>query len=647
MGIHSTDIRTPISPSSAVGLNTTSALANYATEAGHRDSEIELEEFLYIHETTQGRLVGMPSDFALLLQNNTTKRNPNPVLDHAFNEPQRVRHSALRVCLPPPGRSSRGCGAQSPPSSLSRNGCRSPRTGIGTPEVHLRCSRDVWCSCLHGTPGSGPYYGGYRSPANTNNTRGVENITVKISFVHEKTDISKLMIIPRDLSVLTNLWAKELKRNKKITLKNQALKRVLQAPNNSAKEVECDQMRMTCRPDRVKCMQQGLAEILDYIFQDATFFTKYLRNLQVGNTVKITTSQDKIFMVLLTQRVLNQWDASRPRLARGSRYFRDVSAGIPESTEQGRIPSPVYTSNPPPSPPSKSPSPSSPMASLVLTDSSQLTAKSFKMLPDQIMYTYAEPYDLQKHEAYPNLRGGRVDNHFGKTILNISNQDPSLDLPVIDSLVYCECDVLNHAATEAEQDIATVPKVIFDCEGWSIYSSPMASLVLTDSSQLTSDSQYLDCLVPSCTSMNQEDANKQVEGHQLKTFVPTSSNTPRERELPSQVKILGRVDSGLKGITDVPGQEKQRHLSDGSRVGHAAQRQNGQGLGFKLMNGGEGHMQMIKVPAFLARKSPLLYSIKYPHSPPPTLIYQRDEGDEVVGIEKAEGLPSFRDHTRG
>nr|CAD7258229.1 unnamed protein product [Timema shepardi] len=40
---------------------------------------------------------------------------------------------------------------------------------------------------------------------------------------------------------------------------------------------------------------------------------------------------------------------------------------------------------------------SSPMASLVLTDNSQLTAKSFEKLLDQIMYTYAEPYDLQKH----------------------------------------------------------------------------------------------------------------------------------------------------------------------------------------------------------------------------------------------------------
>nr|CAD7451831.1 unnamed protein product [Timema tahoe] len=39
---------------------------------------------------------------------------------------------------------------------------------------------------------------------------------------------------------------------------------------------------------------------------------------------------------------------------------------------------------------------SSPMTSLVLTDSSQLTAGGFKKLPDQIMYPYAEAYDLQK-----------------------------------------------------------------------------------------------------------------------------------------------------------------------------------------------------------------------------------------------------------
>nr|CAD7416711.1 unnamed protein product [Timema poppensis] len=39
----------------------------------------------------------------------------------------------------------------------------------------------------------------------------------------------------------------------------------------------------------------------------------------------------------------------------------------------------------------------SPMASLVPSDSSQLTTDGFEKLPDQIMYLYTEPYDLQKH----------------------------------------------------------------------------------------------------------------------------------------------------------------------------------------------------------------------------------------------------------
>nr|CAD7460321.1 unnamed protein product [Timema tahoe] len=47
---------------------------------------------------------------------------------------------------------------------------------------------------------------------------------------------------------------------------------------------------------------------------------------------------------------------------------------------------------------------SSPMTSLVLTDSSQLTADGFEKLPDQIMYPYVEPYDLQKHVSNPSKK---------------------------------------------------------------------------------------------------------------------------------------------------------------------------------------------------------------------------------------------------
>nr|CAD7256619.1 unnamed protein product [Timema shepardi] len=53
------------------------------------------------------------------------------------------------------------------------------------------------------------------------------------------------------------------------------------------------------------------------------------------------------------------------------------------------------------------------MASLVLTDSSQLTVDSFKKLPDQITDPYAEPDDLQRHivclfNTEPKLRYARA-----------------------------------------------------------------------------------------------------------------------------------------------------------------------------------------------------------------------------------------------
>nr|CAD7265016.1 unnamed protein product [Timema shepardi] len=80
---------------------------------------------------------------------------------------------------------------------------------------------------------------------------------------------------------------------------------------------------------------------------------------------------------------------------------------------------------------------SSPVASLGLTDSSQLTSDGFEKLPDLIMYPYAEPYYLQKHveleEVYPHLRGGRVENHLGKTTPSSPDRNSNLDLPVLSS----------------------------------------------------------------------------------------------------------------------------------------------------------------------------------------------------------------------
>nr|CAD7424816.1 unnamed protein product [Timema monikensis] len=63
---------------------------------------------------------------------------------------------------------------------------------------------------------------------------------------------------------------------------------------------------------------------------------------------------------------------------------------------------------------------SSPMASLVLTDSSQLTSDSQHL-----------------EEVNPNLRGGRVENH------------SNLDLPVLGSIVQHDTSALANYATEA------------------------------------------------------------------------------------------------------------------------------------------------------------------------------------------------------
>nr|CAD7459209.1 unnamed protein product [Timema tahoe] len=54
----------------------------------------------------------------------------------------------------------------------------------------------------------------------------------------------------------------------------------------------------------------------------------------------------------------------------------------------------------------------------------------------------------QYSEVYLHLRGGRVDNHFGKPTLSTPNRDSNLDLPIINSLVYCESSTLDHVTTE-------------------------------------------------------------------------------------------------------------------------------------------------------------------------------------------------------
>nr|CAD7402685.1 unnamed protein product [Timema cristinae] len=66
---------------------------------------------------------------------------------------------------------------------------------------------------------------------------------------------------------------------------------------------------------------------------------------------------------------------------------------------------------------------SSPMNSLVLTENSQLTADGFEKLPDQMMYPYAEPYDLQKHVSILLLAPHHAEE---KALRNLSRDNPTM-----------------------------------------------------------------------------------------------------------------------------------------------------------------------------------------------------------------------------
>nr|CAD7437885.1 unnamed protein product [Timema bartmani] len=69
----------------------------------------------------------------------------------------------------------------------------------------------------------------------------------------------------------------------------------------------------------------------------------------------------------------------------------------------------------------------SPMASLVLTESSQPTADGFEKLPDQIMYPYTEPNDLQKHAQFQQA-SEFLQNEMGQTVNRASRDKIPINL---------------------------------------------------------------------------------------------------------------------------------------------------------------------------------------------------------------------------
>ncbi|CAG2058697.1 unnamed protein product [Timema podura] len=83
---------------------------------------------------------------------------------------------------------------------------------------------------------------------------------------------------------------------------------------------------------------------------------------------------------------------------------------------------------------------SSPMASLVLTDSSQLTSDS-QNLGSVPPFAWRESERERERE--------KMENHLGKSTFSTPNQDSNSDIHGIVCVVYCKSDALNHATTES------------------------------------------------------------------------------------------------------------------------------------------------------------------------------------------------------
>nr|CAD7593802.1 unnamed protein product [Timema genevievae] len=87
--------------------------------------------------------------------------------------------------------------------------------------------------------------------------------------------------------------------------------------------------------------------------------------------------------------------------------------------------------------------------SCVATSAALSSSRSVSLL------TCPDLLNIGSQKVDSQLHGGRVENHFGKSTLTTPNLDLNINLLVIDSLVYYEVSVLDHAATEA----ASIPQV--------------------------------------------------------------------------------------------------------------------------------------------------------------------------------------------
>nr|CAD7573492.1 unnamed protein product [Timema californicum] len=140
------------------------------------------------------------------------------------------------------------------------------------------------------------------------------------------------------------------------------------------------------------------------------------------------------------------------------------------------------------------------MASLVLTDSSQLTSDSQHLASDEGRTRQESSLSTEPprvHDPSPFLQ----ERGRGKSI-RVSNKPPqnkdvSHTIPAR-SMAGVEGRLLNLIPSLFSTELSPTTVCTTKYRLLLVYSSPMASLVLTDSSQLTSDSQHLgDAVRPS------------------------------------------------------------------------------------------------------------------------------------------------------
>nr|CAD7443389.1 unnamed protein product [Timema bartmani] len=128
-----------------------------------------------------------------------------------------------------------------------------------------------------------------------------------------------------------------------------------------------------------------------------------------------------------------------------------------------------------------------------MSPTSGLVEGSEAILAGRGRNSYPEKGELRRlnsEEVNLHLRGGRVENHLGKTTPSSPNRDSNLDLPIIGSIAQHESNELANYATEAAnftrvRDFPLLESALFVLMSYSTF-------LIAEVSELTGHCEYLD-----------------------------------------------------------------------------------------------------------------------------------------------------------